>query len=240
MTPGNDTIDGTAGSPASFHVDAWLWSLDAPPEALPALADLLSADERGRADRFVRAVHRDRHIVGRARLRQILGSVTGTDPRDLVFTFNPQGKPALDGGPHFNLSHTGALAALAVSADGPLGIDIERHAEIEEAVARHSFSPAEYAALSRLAERDWQAGFYRCWTRKEAVIKAVGLGLSMPLDSFDVSLAPGAPARVKRIEGDRAEDWRLVHFDPAPGVTGALAARTGGREIALTWRGDAP
>lgn len=238
MTPASHP-DHSTRHPA-FRVDGWLWSLDVPPEALRTFDAVVSDDERARANRFVRPVHRDRHIAGRGRLRQILGDVTGTDPRDLVFLLNPQGKPALDGGPHFNLSHTGALAALAVSDDGPLGIDIERRAEIEDAVARHSFSPAEYAALSRLPATEWRAGFYRCWTRKEAIIKAVGLGLSMPLDSFDVSLTPDAPVELLRIDGDRAESWRLIHFDPAPGVTGALAARTDGRDIARTWRETAP
>ena len=219
-----------------YRVDVWLWSLALPADQLAAARDVLADDERDRAARFVQAVHRDRHIAGRARLRQILGAETGRDPRDLVFRTGAQGKPFLDGGPDFNLSHSGELAALAISRDGPVGIDVERHRPIEEAVARHSFSPAEFATLSGLPARDWQGGFYRCWTRKEAVIKADGRGLSMPLDGFDVSLTPAARARLERIAGDRPEAWRLVHFDPAPGCSGALAARTGGREIALTWR----
>jgi 4'-phosphopantetheinyl transferase len=219
-----------------YRVDVWLWSLDPPGERLADLRALCAEDELARAARFVREVHRDRHIAGRGRLREILGAETGRDPRDIVFRYGANGKPSIAGGPAFNLSHSGDLAALAISRDGPVGIDIERHREIEDAVARHHFSPAEYAALSALSGAAWLDGFYRCWTRKEAVIKTNGLGLSMPLDSFDVTLAPGAPARLERIAGDAAEAWRLVHFDPAPGWSGAIAARTGGREIALTWR----
>lgn len=219
-----------------YRADGWLWSLDIAPDRVAALRDLLADDERDRAARFAYPVHRDRHIVGRARLRQILGAETGRDPRDIVFRYGANGKPAVDGGPEFNLTHTGGLAALAISRDGALGLDIEALRPIEDGVARHHFSAAEYARLSRLDPGDWLGGFYRCWTRKEAVIKACGLGLSMPLDSFDVSLAPGAAARLVRIEGDVPSAWQLVHFEPAPGVVGALAARTGGAQIALTWR----
>ena len=219
-----------------YRVDLWLWSLDPPEERLAALRAHCAEDELARAARFVRAVHRDRHVAGRGRLREILGAETGRDPRDIVFRYGANGKPSIEGGPHFNLSHSGDLAALAISRDGPVGIDVERQREIEDAVARHHFSPAEYTTLSALSGAAWRDGFYRCWTRKEAVIKTNGLGLSMPLDSFDVTLAPGAPARLDRIAGDTAEAWRLVHFDPAPDFSGAVAARTGGREIALTWR----
>ena len=219
-----------------YRVDLWLWSLDPPEERLAGLRAHCAEDELARAARFVRAVHRDRHIAGRGRLREILGAETGRDPRDIVFVYGANGKPAMEGGPEFNLSHSGDLAALAISRDGPVGVDVERRREIEDAVARHHFSPAEYSALSGLSGADWLDGFYRCWTRKEAVIKTNGLGLSMPLDSFDVTLAPGTPARLDRIAGDDPEAWRLVHFDPAPGCSGAVAARTEGREIALTWR----
>lgn len=216
-------------------MDAWLWSLAVPPDRLPALQASLAQDERDRAARFARPVHRDRYIVARARLRQILGARIGRDPRDIAFRYGANGKPSIDGGPEFNLSHSGDLAALAISGDGAVGLDIERQRTIEDAVARRHFSPAEYAELSRLPSADWLGGFYRCWTRKEAVIKACGLGLSMPLDSFDVTLTPGHGARLIRIDGDTPAAWRLVHFDPAPGWAGAVAARTEGRDIALTW-----
>lgn len=219
-----------------YRVDAWLWSLDVSADRMPALRDLLADDERDRAARFVYDVHRNRHIAGRARVREILGAETGRDPRDIVFRYGANGKPSLEGGPEFNLSHTGDLAMLAISRDGALGVDIETMRPIEDGVARHHFSDAEYEELSRLDPGEWLDGFYRCWTRKEAVIKARGLGLSMPLDSFDVSLTPGAAARLLRIEGDAASAWRLAHFEPAPGVLGAIAARTGGAEIALAWR----
>jgi 4'-phosphopantetheinyl transferase len=203
---------------------------------LPELREVLADDEIERAARFVRPSHRDRYIAGRAEMRRILGLETGRDPRDIRFRYGPNGKPSIDGGPEFNLSHSSALAILGVSRDGPLGIDIEKPRQIEDSVARHHFSPTEYADLNRMPAGDWLEGFYRCWTRKEAVIKASGLGLSMPLDSFDVSLVPDEPARLNRIEGDDPAAWCLAHFEPAPEWAGALAARTGGQDIELTWR----
>lgn len=219
-----------------YRVDGWIWSLDVAADLLPAMRELLAEDELERAERFVRPVHRDRHIVGRARLRQVLGAQTGRNPRDIVFRYGVHGKPSVDGGPEFNLSHSGDLAALAISFDGAVGLDIEMKRPIEAAVARRHFSSAEYTELSRFTHGEWLEGFYRCWTRKEAVTKACGLGLSMPLDSFDVTLDPANPARLVRIEGDAPAAWRLVGFEPAPGLAGALAARTEGREIRLSWR----
>ncbi|SDC04055.1 4'-phosphopantetheinyl transferase family protein [Ruegeria marina] len=219
-----------------YRADVWLWSLDAPADRVMAARALLSEDEIGRAARFVRQVHRDRYILGRARLRRLLGAETGRDPRDISFTYGENGKPLLRDGPHFNLSHSEDTAALAISRDLALGIDIEKHRPIEDSVARYHFSPDEYAELGCLDGGRWLEGFYRCWTRKEAIIKTDGQGLSRPLDSFDVSLTPGTPARLIRIEGDEPEQWRLLHFDPGPGWSGAVAARTGGEEIRLNWR----
>ncbi len=221
-----------------FDIGLHLWLLDPSDHLLPDLRRLLSEDERARAARFVRPLDRDRYITGRARLRQILAAATGRDPRALRFSYGAHGKPALKGGPAFNLSHSGPLAALAIGpAATPaigIGIDIERIRPIEAAVARRHFSPAEHAALGQMPAADWLTGFYRCWTRKEALVKAQGTGLSMPLDSFDVSLTDNA--RLERIDGDSPGNWRMIHFNPAPGWVGAVAARTGGQEIALSLR----
>ena len=89
---------------------------------------------------------------------------------------------------------------------------------------------------NKLPPDRWLDGFFHCWTRKEAVIKACGLGLAMPLDSFDVSLTPGEEARLMRIEGDAPSAWHLVNFEPAPGWAGAIAMRTGGPAVRLKWR----
>nr|WP_247744293.1 4'-phosphopantetheinyl transferase superfamily protein [Ruegeria sp. R14_0] len=139
-------------------------------------------------------------------------------------------------GPGFNLSHSGGRAVLAVNKDGDLGLDIEKVRPIEDAVAKHNFSPAEYAELSGLPKADWLTGFFRCWTRKEAVLKKLGHGLYMPLDSFDVTVLPNASPCLTRIEGDNPARWSLVHLDLGPGWIGALALRDAFGPVQLRWR----
>ena len=216
-------------------VELWLWRLDGAETAPEALAQHLDPAERARAARFARPGLAARYIAARGRMREILGRWTGTAPRALRFAEGAHGKPALPGGPHFNLSHSGDLAALAVCASHEVGVDIETRRPVESAVAERFFSPAERAALSALPAAAWEAGFFNAWTRKEAVIKALGLGLSLPLDCFDVTLAPGAPARLTRIDhpGTAAADWTLLPFDAAPDTPGALALRAGGRPVRL-------
>nr|WP_254429807.1 4'-phosphopantetheinyl transferase superfamily protein [Ruegeria atlantica] len=142
----------------------------------------------------------------------------------------------MDAGPGFNLSHSGGRAILAVCEQASLGIDVEKKRPIEDAVARHHFSQAEYAELSALPRSSWLQGFFNCWTRKEAVLKMLGHGLFMPLDSFDVTLAPDSPVRLNRIEGDNPERWSLVHLEPASGWVGALALRDVVEPLKLVWR----
>ena len=181
-----------------MKVDLWLWSLEADTQADRAL---LSPDESARADRFVKARDAALYVAGRSRLRRILAAETGRAPADLTFDYGPQGKPSLQNGPAFNLSHAGGMAALA-----------------------------------SLAPDEWLNGFYRCWTRKEAVIKAVGQGLSMPLDSFDVTLAPDVPAALTRIAGGMAKDWHLTALDAGPGFMAALAMQNYGTPVQVRWR----
>lgn len=226
----------TLDQPASRRgVSIWLFSLQATAHARDMLASLLSADERERAARFVYDLHRDRYIVAHGAMRRILGETLGRPPADLVFVNNAWGKPELAGAgaPFFNLSHTADLGALAIGWRCPIGVDVEQVRPVEQEVARHSFSLAEQAELSRLSPQDWLQGFYRCWTRKEAVIKALGLGLAQPLDAFDVTLAPDAPPRLLRLAGqpEAPSQWQLVHFAPADGILGAFAAPLSGNEL---------
>lgn len=223
----------------TLGIDLWLWSLDQP-DLVPALSRHLSTDEQIRASRFVRPGHSERFIVGRGKMREILAGYTGKPAASLSFSYGPQDKPELPDGPAFNLSHSDGWAAFVVAPDAPgdfqLGVDIEAEREIEDGVAARFFSAREYATLSALPARDWMAGFYRCWTRKEAVIKAAGSGLSTPLDSFDVTLAPKDPAQMTRASGDLApaEAWSLTHLDLAPRFVGAVAAVTEGKDIRLS------
>lgn len=215
-------LDGSA-------VHLWSLELAAHPEEIARLGDLLAADERERAARYHFDRHRRRYIVGQGALRVLLGRYASLDPAALSFTYGPRGKPSLVEEPelHFNVSHSHERAVVAVARHGPLGVDIERRRELEDAdsIAKRFFSAAEAAAYLEVpAERRLRA-FFDCWTRKEAFVKALGEGLFLSLDRFDVSLAPGEPARVLAIDGDpeRARRWSLAELSLADDFAGSLA-----------------
>jgi 4'-phosphopantetheinyl transferase len=220
-------------------IDLWIWSLDAGQAERERLARWLSADEAARAARFHFERDQRQHVVAHGRLREILAARTSAAPDRLRFAVSKHGKPTLaephGPPPHFNLSHAGGLAALAVSDDAELGLDIEAIRPLKEDVAGRFFSAREVAAYRALPEPDRLPGFYRCWTRKEAVLKSLGDGLSRRLDSFDVTLRAEEPPRIERIDGepDAPRDWSLLHFDPAPGFVGAIALRSQGRAVVL-------
>ena len=223
---------------AEISIDLWLWPLSVTQDRQNDLSALLSPDEIDRANRFVKQRHSIAYRIGRGRMREILSEYVGLPAADLRFSYNPQGKPSLPGGPQFNLSHSGGWAALAVTEMARIGVDIERFREVEDGVAKRFFSDAENGYLSELNGKDWRDGFFRCWTRKEAVIKACGPGLSMPLDSFDVTLVPEQPPKVTRMdEGDTdAEDWTLLHLELTPEMVGAIAVESQGRPVQISLR----
>lgn len=215
----------------------------ATPNAVPAnavpltgqLADpnkLLSLDEQERGQRFRFDRHRRRFIVARASLRQILGRYTGEDCHNLVIETGRYGKPFLAGNTMmpdlaFNVTHSGELALIAVALDRQVGVDVERVRVIEDAdaIAKQYFSLGECASLITLEDGQRHRGFLDCWTRKEAFIKAIGEGLTFPLDDFQVSLDPAAPAQLLYLKGvpDPARHWSLFAFEPEAGYVAALA-----------------
>ena len=222
-----------------ISIDLWFWPLDTGRAERERLARLLSEDERDRAARFHFDRDRERHIVAHGRLREILAARTAVAPERLRFARSGHGKPTLaeppGPPPHFNLSHAGGLAALALSDEAELGLDVEAIVPLKEDIAGRFFSAREVAAYRALPEPDRLSGFYRCWTRKEAVLKSLGDGLSRALDSFDVTLRPGEPPRIERIDGepDAPRTWALLHVEPAPGFVGAIALRSQGRPVVL-------
>ena len=191
-------------------------------------------DEKTRAERFHFEEDRKRFIVRRGILRTILGGYLGVDPDQVQFAYGKNEKPELadsfaNGEIRFNLSHSGEVALYAFTRDREIGVDIEHIREISdmEQVSNRFFSLRENEVLHILSESKKREAFFNCWTRKEAYIKAIGDGLSCPLDSFDVSLVPGEPARLQRIEGDSeaALRWSIQDLETENGFTAAFAVK---------------
>ena len=211
-------------------VHVWRASLDAPDVLIQRLSPLLSSDERERANRFHRGIDRGRYIVGRGLLRLTLGRYLTEDPRNLRFAYGRFQKPALVPGRsalsrelQFNISHAGDLVLFAITRGRDIGVDVEKIRALQDLdlIARRFFSAEENAALYKLPATHRPDAFFRCWTRKEAFIKASGEGLSRPLDSFDVTIQ--GPAELLRVDNDDASRWALYDVHPAPEYIGAVA-----------------
>lgn len=213
----------------SHRVDIWRVHLDLPPDPAKRLESTLSSDEAEHAARFHFEKDRSRFILAHGCLRDILARYVRCDPLALKFSTNEYGKPMLvsDSNLEFNLSHSGRYALVAVVLGRRVGIDVEnirRDIELEN-LARRFFSPGEVAELFSLPAEQRIPAFYNCWTRKEAYIKARGLGLSLPLDVFDVSLSPDEPVilRATRPDSAEADRWILHALAVDREYAGALA-----------------
>lgn len=225
-----------------LHV--WCAPLDPPAEEVRRYGALLSPDERAKVDRFRFERDRRRSTVARGVLRMLLGRYLETDPRGVGFRYESHGKPVLGEGlaahgMRFNVSHSAELALFAFARGRELGVDVEEVRLMEDAVeiAERFFSEAENAVFRTLPPEARDEAFFNCWTRKEAYIKAVGEGLSFPLHVFDVTLAPGEPARLLASRDPvQAERWSLHGLpDPAPGYRAALVVEGEGGEVSC-WR----
>jgi 4'-phosphopantetheinyl transferase len=220
----------------------WCLPLDPPADQLEEFHASLSADERERAVRYHSERHRRRFVACRGQVRQILGRYTHEPAVALRFRYGSRGKPALDvpardSAIEFNVSNSEDVGLLAVARGRELGVDVEHVREPRDfdALASQFFARTEVEQLRSLPEDSRLEAFFNCWTRKEAVLKAVGTGLAFPLDKVVVTLAPGEPARVVVYDGDPASGWWLSSLDPMPGYVGALAAHGGPLEIQC-WR----
>jgi len=195
-----------------------------------SLEPLLSAAERGRAARFHSAVHAERYVVAHGRLRQLLAPLAGIAATAIEFIAGTDGKPALAGaaaasGLNFNLSHSGTLGLVGWSWQREIGVDVEvwRTMRDEDALVRRYFSAHEVAAWEALPSGLRHEAFFNLWTRKEAYVKALGRGLGLPLDSFDVTHGNDDAAcllRVSELAGD-SRPWSLAA--PAAGAAASLA-----------------
>ncbi len=205
-----------------MHV--WRLVLDQPVEPF---WPLLQPDEIERANRFHFEKHRKHFAIARGFLRVLLGRYLRSDPKLLEFSYGAYGKPALvhETALRFNMSHSHEVALYAFTERCEIGVDVE-HARPDftgDDIARRFFSPFEVESLDGLPGDERVNGFYRCWTRKEAYIKATGRGLSQALDSFDVTLGPGESAALLRCEDGAPERWTMVDVEVGPGYAGAVA-----------------
>lgn len=221
----------TAEVLAAEDLHIWQTTLDVGGDEAGRLAEILSEDERERAARFHFERDRIRYIAGRAQLRMLLAGYLDAAPAELVFSYGANGKPSLAAGaPQFNLSHSGALALCAVTADVEVGIDVELYRPdfAGERIPERFFSPDEVAALRATPEELQARGFLELWTRKEAFIKARGDGLSLALDSFSVTLGRDRP-RLLRTGWSATEpsEWSLLDLSHKDGeFIAAVAAKT--------------
>jgi len=221
--------------PERDEVHVWRADLNQVDSTVRACYELLRPDERQRADKFHFPRDREHFTVARGVLRQILGGYLGSAPEQVRFAYNKYGKPALadDGGDvnellSFNVSHSKGIALYAVAGGRRrVGLDIEHLREDFDSLtlAERFFSPTEVAALRALPAEQQRVAFFNCWTRKEAYIKALGEGLSHPLDKFSVSLAPGEPAALLSTDDNPQEAlrWSFVELSPGDGYVAALA-----------------
>jgi 4'-phosphopantetheinyl transferase len=225
------------------HVDVRATPLDPSAAREARLERWLDADERARAARFVFPRDARRFRVARGTLREILGGYLGVAADAVRFTYAAAGKPALaaplgDAGLAFNVSHSGEIALYAIGARSRIGVDVEQVRPLDDlpALAERNFSAAEQRTLLALPPAARAPAFFACWTRKEAFIKALGDGLSYPLDAFTVSFTADEPARFVEIRGDptTAARWTLTALDVAPGYTAAVAVDG---PVTVTWRG---
>jgi 4'-phosphopantetheinyl transferase len=229
-------------------VHVWRVDLDAGVAAGLALAPRLPDEERSRAARYRFARDRERFLAGRAALRGVLAEYLGRAPEDLTLGRGALGKPYLlgrGGGLEFNLSHSEGCALLAVTRDRRVGVDVEglRLGESGMDMARRFFAPAEVARLAATPEDARALTFVRCWTRKEAYVKARGDGLSLPLQQFQVPLAADATrALMASVDGpEEVARWTLRELAPAPGYLGAVVVEGPIAALALLeWPADAP
>lgn len=243
--PGGDPLDEMGSreagrvqfGPRDVQISGiWLTASD------PTLAyyrSILSLDERHRADRFRLASSKRSYTLSRGGLRILLANYLGCPPNQIELIYGPKGKPALRDFSRlrFNTSHSGQMALYAFTLDCELGVDVEQLRKLDdlERIATRFFSAAEASELVSLNPGDRGLAFFRCWTRKEAYIKAIGEGLAIPLDCFQVTLLPGAPARFVQIAGHvgTASDWTLHHLELIPGYIGALAYRDSPRPTTI-------
>jgi 4'-phosphopantetheinyl transferase len=222
---------------ADDEVHVWCGFLDLSKSIIHKFMNFLSADEQIRANRFYFLKDKNRFVAARGMLRKLLSCYLGVEPNDVHFQYSQHGKPSLHPDMDvlklpicaskikFNVSHSNKIALFGFTKFREIGIDVEyvQHLPDADKIAKRFFSPQENLIYQELTKK--QAAFYHCWTRKEAFIKAIGEGLSYPLDKFEVSFLPNDEPCIKHINGDKNQGkrWSLKGLEPYPGYIGAIA-----------------
>lgn len=225
---------------AAQELHVWVASLNRPKTQINQFWRYLAEDEIARANRFYFDHDREHYIVARGLLRQLLGSYLQLPAAHIVFAYGEHGKPELAAGQavsgvKFNVSHAQGVALLAFALQAEVGVDIEQVRPLEDAeeIAERFFSKQEVAAFTAVPPKQKPQAFFNCWTRKEAFIKVIGEGLSCPLDSFDVTLKPGDPAKLLQVKGspEAAARWELHNLEPAMGYAAAVIVEGSGWQL---------
>jgi 4'-phosphopantetheinyl transferase len=238
---------------AADEIHLWRVNLEAVAGEEPAnerWSALLSEDEQARAARFHFARHRQYFTATRAILRRVLAAYLHTDAKALAFAYGAKNKPMLgaeyaSSALAFNVSHSGDMALFAFVRSRQVGVDVERiRCDFDtSAIARRFFSAPEQSQLAALDPEQRHQAFFRCWTRKEAYIKAIGEGLSLPLDQFDVSLKQNDHNALLATRPDQTEAkrWSLRDVAAGPGYAAALCV-SGADWKLIDWNtdGDGP
>ncbi|MCU7495887.1 MAG: 4'-phosphopantetheinyl transferase superfamily protein [Ignavibacteria bacterium] len=209
-----------------------VWHVDAGLVSSSEFWNVLNGEETERARRYHFSKDRENFLVSRGVLRSLIAHYTNNSPENVEFHYNKYGKPFLKGEESlkFNVSHSGRILLFAFARNKELGIDVEqiRHDFAELEIAGSFFSSSEVLQLSVLPEEIRKLAFFKCWTLKEAYIKAKGKGLSVPLDSFDVSVCPEAASEVKELlrvpdDPEESRKWKIFSLSVALGYCAALA-----------------
>jgi 4'-phosphopantetheinyl transferase len=227
------------------EVQLWRIDLEAVGADESGWQNVLSYDELERASRFHFARDRQRFAASRSVLRTLLAGYLATEPASVTISYSKNGKPSL-GLAHegstikFNISHSGGITLLAFVRGREIGVDVEqiRRDFDVQAIARRFFSLNEQQQLADVPADQNVDAFFRCWTRKEAYIKAIGEGLSLPLSEFDVALEAGESSALlaTRPDGSEGGRWLLREVPAGPGYIAALCVR--GRDCRLNdWSG---
>jgi len=226
------------------EVHIWRAYLNQPPAIVRSLSKILTPDEQQRASKFRFLKDRDHFVLARGALREILSRYLNIESYKIGFIYNAYGKPGLsrefDNEPlRFNVAHSHEIAVYAITYGSALGIDVEFIREDLDGlkIAERFFADCEISMLRGLPSGAQTSAFFNCWTRKEAFIKALGEGLSHPLDHFVVSLIPGDPAQLIKTYRDpeAISRWSLVDIALDPGYVAALAVE-GSAPVLRYWQ----